>query len=57
MSNNLQQTTAQYITDIAAELAKLANQSGLSMVGYLLELASAEASDHARVFERDNNGA
>jgi hypothetical protein len=44
---------AGYIAAMAAELAKMANQNGLEMIGYMLELASAEADDKKRALESD----
>ena len=39
---------ADYIADLAKELAAIAFKHQLGMTGYLLELAAAEASDNVR---------
>jgi hypothetical protein len=44
---------ADYITDLAQELAAIASKHELGMVSYLLDLAAAEASDNKRALAPD----
>ena len=44
---------ADYITDLSKELSAIAFKHELGMVGYLLDLAAAEASDHKRALTPD----
>lgn len=48
-SANVEQTqSAEYIADLTTELAKLARQSRLDLLAYLLDVASLEAKTAAR---------
>jgi hypothetical protein len=44
---------ADYITDLAKELAAIAFKHDLGMAGYLLDLVVAEASDNKRALTPD----
>jgi hypothetical protein len=44
---------ADYITDLTKELAAIAFKHQLDLVGYLLDLAAAEASDNRRGLTAD----
>jgi hypothetical protein len=45
---------ADYITDLSKELAAIAFKHELGLVGYLLDLAAAEASDNKRALAPDH---
>jgi hypothetical protein len=49
-----QQAAADYIADLAKELAAIAFKHQLGMAGYLLELAAAEAGDNMRALAPDH---
>jgi hypothetical protein len=44
---------ADYITDLTKELSAIAFKHDLGLVGYLLDLAAAEASDNKRALTPD----
>jgi len=46
---------ADYIADLAKELAAIAFKHELGMAGYLLELAAAEANDNMRALAPDHS--
>jgi hypothetical protein len=41
--------TAEYLTDMIAQLESMARAGGLDLVAYLLAMARAEADSHARI--------
>ena len=53
MGEEQQAAAADYITDLTKELAAIAFKHDLHLVGYLLDLAAAEASDNRRALAPD----